>query len=444
MIDYIRTHYILLEYGYAYVFTDIMYVVCAVLLLNDIPKKRKETIYKGFEILLVFLGLIALNSIYLRIVGVYNSQVVMLIFLFLYAAFFSKYSLSTRIVMSSIFYCTNLQALSISSAITEVMRENGFSLAGVTNKIDFTCFIVVILFILILALLKRFTTERYNFIPQFYVVLILAISIISITIFNLEIKDILDKKYMVVISLSFWFIDTLSYMMFYINTKEYNEKLNLMLLQSKSISKREQFHISMKTYEDMRVLRHELKNYFSYADILLGQKEYSKLQSYFETFKEKLTDLVQHIDCGNYIINSCINYMYSKAKEKGFKLETDIAVPKELPIIESELYSLLSNIIENAIEACERDKQRQAVIKVNIRQEQGYLLIKVSNPIKIRVNTEEILELKTLKANKQMHGFGTKIIKMIVAQNNGIINFNIANGEFIVEAMLESNIDTNM
>lgn len=438
MLDYIRIYYIDFQYGYAYAITNIMFTVCTILLLNNIPKGFKQYLYKFIEIMIGFLVLIGLNGVYYGVTGEGNSNFIELVFIILYATLFSKYNISTRVVISSIFYCTNLLSLTISSAVTLGLREKGYMFVGEINKFDITSIIVIILFSIMLIFLKKFTIENLVFIPNFYALLIVIVSAISFIIFNLDLKDILDSVYMVVISVSFWSLDILSYWMFYLISRDYNEKLNLTVLKHKAEAECQQFRSDMKNYEEMRMLRHELKNYFSYAEILLEQKEYKKLQSYFSQVQDKVINSKEHIDCGNIVVSSIINNMVAKVKELGIKLETDIEVPNKLAIEESELYSLISNIIENAIEACIRGDCEDSIIKVSIKQKEAYLFVRVSNPISDDIPIAERLKLETVKVNKQMHGYGTKIIKKIVEKNNGYIKYNVVNNNFIVDAMLES------
>lgn len=79
------------------------------------------------------------------------------------------------------------------------------------------------------------------------------------------------------IAIIFWVVELLSYALFYIVAIEYNEKVELSLVQQKAKSERENFNLTMKTYEKLRILRHELKNYFAYGNSLLTQQRYDEL-----------------------------------------------------------------------------------------------------------------------------------------------------------------------
>ena len=66
------------------------------------------------------------------------------------------------------------------------------------------------------------------------------------------------------------------------------------------------FRMSEARLEQMRNLRHELKNQYSYMQVLLGRGEYENLGKYFAEMSSKVAVTVDYTDCGNSTINAIV------------------------------------------------------------------------------------------------------------------------------------------
>ncbi|MGN0435813.1 MAG: GHKL domain-containing protein, partial [Wujia sp.] len=88
----------------------------------------------------------------------------------------------------------------------------------------------------------------------------------------------------------------------------------------------------------------------------------------------------------------------------------------------SETISLISNILDNAIEASLK-VQNDAFIQLDIWNKEAAICIKVVNS-KLAAVQPEINNFKTTKNNAEEHGYGIKIVKKIVKAHNGIIRIN--------------------
>lgn len=101
-----------------------------------------------------------------------------------------------------------------------------------------------------------------------------------------------------------------------------------------------------------------------------------------------------------------------------------------------DLYSLLGNALDNAIEAVEKftDKDKR-IIDVLIYRQQQFLAINITNP------APEVLEYMeeipvTTKEDKDYHGYGIKSMKYIVKKYNGFLNIKEENGLFCLKILI--------
>lgn len=89
----------------------------------------------------------------------------------------------------------------------------------------------------------------------------------------------------------------------------------------------------------------------------------------------------------------------------------------EIQIPDSLLVTIISNPIDNAIEACSIAPVNK-VVAVKIVIEEGILIFSVinpiTNPVKIKSN-----QIETTKADKSIHGMGLKNVALALSKCNG-------------------------
>ena len=96
---------------------------------------------------------------------------------------------------------------------------------------------------------------------------------------------------------------------------------------------------------------------------------------------------------------------------------------------------LLSNILDNAIEACEKIEGKKTIRISSVLNKQTWVFT-VKNPSSenIDICNNHII---TSKEDKSIHGFGIMNIEKVVKNYNGMIKFSCENNEFTVRATLQ-------
>jgi len=441
MFDYIKIYFIDMTYGPSFVFTQISFVVTTVLLLNHVTLTVKGLLNKLMEILIWCVGMLAFESIYYMLFGDrFMAFIPWGILLVSYALCASKYSVSTRILRGCLYGSSSVLILSISEALG-VIRDQGD--INLLQGVDITTIFVFTGFIILILLMHRFSTEALLYVPKFCIVLIVAISIfgcISQFVYRsmLDYTEFNTEAYNAIICACLWLLELMAYYMCYIVAYEYSQNMDLLAMQHKTEIDKSVYKFSQQNYEEMCALRHEIKNHNAYMKALLMNKEYDKLEEYFQEGLVDTTDFYKGVECGNLVINNIMNYEITKAKSYGVTVESQIVVPAKLPIRDTDLCSLIANLLDNAIEACGSRKCFEPTIRIHIKQENSYLFIRVMNPIDDSVPDEERLTLKSTKINTRAHGYGTKVINMIVERYNGYVKYNIQDNVFISDVMITS------
>ena len=147
----------------------------------------------------------------------------------------------------------------------------------------------------------------------------------------------------------------------------------------------------------------------------MEKNQIEEAKQYTSEILDKLNAMYTYISVGNALLNFIINSKLSKAKELGLEIKAEI---ENLPFsyMDSiDFSSLLSNILDNAMEAAV-DSERK-MLGVTIAHKKGFDTIAVKNSIDQSV-LERNPELRTSKT-EQGHGLGIKQIRAIVEKYDG-------------------------
>ena len=134
------------------------------------------------------------------------------------------------------------------------------------------------------------------------------------------------------------------------------------------------------------------------------------------------------------ILGAVINSKIGMAEHKGFDMQCVILNEMD-SIKDIDVGILLSNLLDNAMEACDKNSGNSEIM-LKIWSDAGYYCIEISNTVEIDV-LDENPNLFTSKNNKELHGVGLKSVKDIVDKYNGMINFKQKANTFYVYISLE-------
>ena len=195
-------------------------------------------------------------------------------------------------------------------------------------------------------------------------------------------------------------------------------------------------------YQTMRAWRHDYHNHIQSikAMISMGRKE--ELSDYLDNLEKDLDSIDIAIRTGNVGLDAILSSKVSIARKNNIEVNCTAKVPQDLKISDVHLCAVVGNLMDNAIEACEKiplfDKNPASVIPVSrfIRVYIG--LFKSQLYISVTNSTAEkkrrLSELITSKLGE--HGFGLRRIDKIVEKYDGYVNRKNEPGVFATEVML--------
>lgn len=224
------------------------------------------------------------------------------------------------------------------------------------------------------------------------------------------------------------------YTIIYISNKNTKEK-NISLMQKQIEMQEDSIRNLEIKYDETVKIRHDMKSYISCALELAEQGDKKELIDYLnELSEDKINQIVSYVKIERKMLGAVINSKVGLAERKGFTMKCVILNEMD-NIKELDAGILLANLLDNAIEACDRNSGNSEIM-LKIWSDAGYYCIEISNTVEIDV-LDENPNLFTSKSNKELHGVGLKSVKDIVDKYNGMINFKQKANTFYVYVSLE-------
>lgn len=258
---------------------------------------------------------------------------------------------------------------------------------------------------------------------------------IANTIWRISKQEAIDESD---ILLAFLSIVLLNIMLFVLlnrmeNSNRLREKYNLAKM---NLELQKQFvENAQKSYQETKVLQHDLKHYLTTAASLLASGEQEEAKQYLETILQKKLPLIcTGIQTGAVAVDSVINAKFSVCREKGIDVKAALNTDfKEID--EMDMSILLSNLLDNAMKGCENSDNPG--IDLEISRKKSYIRITVKNsiPTSVLLNNPE---LKTTQPEQSMHGYGIVSIREISSKYGGTVNFREEGKMFIAEIWLNT------
>lgn len=191
--------------------------------------------------------------------------------------------------------------------------------------------------------------------------------------------------------------------------------------------------IRKMNYQNTRKMRHDMKHYFTtYLQLLRdGETEVviQEMQSILETELE--AENVFYME--SRMVNAVINQKAALCKKNKISLEVQITGEFHWEN-ESNIAILLSNLLDNAIEAeIQQENKREIRLKMFIYKEMINII--VENYI-LKSVLGENPELKTTKKEKRGHGIGIESVKELVRREEGDLEIFEENNYFISHILI--------
>lgn len=192
---------------------------------------------------------------------------------------------------------------------------------------------------------------------------------------------------------------------------------------------KQQYDLSREKFEMLGIKFHDVKHQLLALKNRLSGEELYELE-------RAVTLYDMTVRSGNEVLDVIFTEKSLVCEQKNIRFER-IADGEILNFLSaSDAYSLLGNMIDNAIEAVSKVAEPAGrVISMMLRESKGMAFLQVENRYTGEVVFEDGLPVTT-KSNTLYHGYGMKSIRSIVEKYGGTLNIRAEDGVFRVTVLL--------
>lgn len=172
----------------------------------------------------------------------------------------------------------------------------------------------------------------------------------------------------------------------------------------------------------------------------MDQGETDKLRTSLNQFISTFESSVKTPVCENLLFSAIVRYYMDMAEENGIAFTTSIVLPSALMIRDTDLTVILGNILENAMEACLRQKAGELQfieVKSQMQGENG-LVLQCRNSYNGQIRKQDDI---FLSSKREGEGIGLSSIQSLCAKYHGILK--ITPNEHIFTVNLLLNLPTD-
>ena len=185
--------------------------------------------------------------------------------------------------------------------------------------------------------------------------------------------------------------------------------------------------------DEVRKFRHDFKDTLETLKLLVNEntpESINKAQDILKSLNQNISNTKLPVYTSNVVINSVVGAKVDEAEKNNITVHTSLDLPKDLPFENIDLNCVFLNLLNNAIEACEKShdiSNKEITLKAAIKA--GYLIIKTENPF-VDIEEDEKGCLKTTKEDEENHGIGLSLISSIAEKYDGSFETKTENNIF--------------
>lgn len=194
----------------------------------------------------------------------------------------------------------------------------------------------------------------------------------------------------------------------------------------------EQYELKKESIALINQKTHDLKHQIR----ALRKASKEEIDRYLDEMEESVKIYEAIVKTGNEVLDTILTEKSLYCQDREIQVSC-VADGSQMDFINTmDLYSILGNAMDNAIEAVEKFQEKEKrQIDVMVYRRQNFLVINIINPIAEKLIYEGELPITT-KGDKGYHGYGLRSIKHTVKKYDGYLNISEEDGCFSLKILI--------
>lgn len=189
--------------------------------------------------------------------------------------------------------------------------------------------------------------------------------------------------------------------------------------------------------EETQRTRHDLRHHVTMLRTMAQRGNWEDACRYLDQLASASPPALEQPFCENKAVDALLGYYFSRCQGQGIDADIAVAVPRKLGGMEQDVCVVLSNLLENACEACARQKQGPRTLRVRAHLSgESMLVMMVRNSFDGPAVTDTEGRFLSAKREGRVPGIGTQSVRSIAAKGGGAARFSFTDEEFTASVLL--------
>lgn len=219
----------------------------------------------------------------------------------------------------------------------------------------------------------------------------------------------------------------------------YNNSQRLLELQKIRALEEQEYHNIVEKITALRSMKHDMENHINSLEIMAQRVSSPEMQDYIKDLRTSIDSSQIFVSTGNMAVDCILSAKISLAKDSDIHTDFSVLLPDYFEMDAVVVCSILGNLWDNAIEACQNMRlvspDFSPYINFYMKPYQDMTIIHIENSYSGIITHESDGTIKTLKASDD-HGLGLKRIENLVGKEQGIMKIDFKNNIFSVHILI--------
>lgn len=201
---------------------------------------------------------------------------------------------------------------------------------------------------------------------------------------------------------------------------------------------RARIHEAEQFYARIRGLKHEMRGHLTNIKGLAQSGEYASLEDYIAKMDESMSGFELTLQTGNPVTDVIVNDMRRRCIDLGIRFQAEFHYPDPGAYDAFDVGIILQNLLQNAVEACEKMGEGERFIVLTGKRKGRFFLIEVKNSfVGEVVFGQDGLPVTTKQEDAPMHGIGLVNVRREAEKYMGELELKAVQQEFSAAVLLQ-------
>lgn len=296
------------------------------------------------------------------------------------------------------------------------------------------------LLVLTVATMSKLLRKSITFMKKYVAVMFAYSAFLLVSLFVMVGLNINNRNPKTELFLMVFFIISIviELMVFYFVIKvgeSYEQQQKTELIETKNRMLQKSLDETEQAFKLWRRSVHDYKNSIIALRQLAVDGDMEGIKEYLNRESKLIDKKMFYIKTGSSVVDTIVNTKQSLAEGKGITFVVNASIPEKCCVSEIDMANILGNLIDNAIEASEGEKE--PYIDLTIKQEKTFIVIKIVN----KYSKDFSGKLETTKKRQEFHGIGIGSVRSIVKKYGGEFSIKKKDTDVIAKILIPE-IDT--